>query len=121
MGASVATLVGLTSQKSYVLPPTCMIWAFILSDMTKTMPRRTIYLPDETEKAVRERAIPDESFSATIVRLLELAVQAEEEQAPLDYFGAGNSGLPDLGINAEKYLGLKPWGPGEGPGDEDRG
>jgi hypothetical protein len=98
-----------------------MIWAFILPEMTKTMPRRTIYLPDETEKAVRERAILDESFSATIVRLLEFGIQAEEDQPPLDYIGAGSSGLPDLGINAEKYLGLKPWGPGEGPGDEGPG
>lgn len=98
-----------------------MIWTFILPDMTRTMPRRTIYLPDQTEELVRERALPDESFSATIVRLLELGVQADEEHAPLDYFGAGRSGLPDLGINAEKYLGLKPWGPGEGPGDEDPG
>jgi len=85
------------------------------------MPRRTIYLPDQTEELVRERAILGESFSATVVRLLEFGVRAEEEQAPLDYFGAGRSGLPDLGINAEKYLGLKPWGPGEGPGDEGRG
>jgi hypothetical protein len=98
-----------------------MMSDFILSDMTKTMPRRTIYLPDETEKAVRERATLNESFSATIVRLLELGIQAEGDQPPLDYIGAGESGLPDLGINAEKYLGLKPWGPGEGPGDEDRG
>jgi hypothetical protein len=97
-----------------------MMSDFILQDMTKTMPRRTIYLPDETEKAVRERAILNESFSATIVRLLELGIQADENLPPLDYFGAGE-GPSDLGINAEKYLGLKPWGPGEGPSDEDPG
>lgn len=97
-----------------------MIWAFILPDMPETMPRRTIYLPEETEKAVRERAILDESFSATIVRLIEFGIQAEDDQPPLDYIGAGK-GPGDLGINAEKYLGLKPWGPGEGPGDEDPG
>jgi hypothetical protein len=97
-----------------------MIRGFILPDMPETMPRRTIYLPEETEKAVRERAILDESFSATIVRLLELGIQADENLPPLDYFGAGE-GPADLGVNAEKYLGLKPWGPGEGPEDEDPG
>lgn len=88
---------------------------------TRTMPRRTIYLPDGTEGLVRERSIPGESFSATIVRMLEFAAQEEDNLPPLDYIGAGRSGLPDLGINAEKYLGLKPWGPGEGPGDEGPG
>lgn len=98
-----------------------MIRVFILPNMTRTMPRRTIYIADETEELVRQRAIPGESFSATIVRLLELGMQAEDDQPPLDYIGAGSSGLPDLGINAEKYLGLKPWGPGKGPGDEGPG
>jgi len=86
---------------------------------TQTVPRKTIHLPDDAEQLVRERAREGESFSATIVRLVELGAREEERFVPLDYFGAGDSGLPDLGINAEKYLGLKPWGPGEGPADGD--
>jgi hypothetical protein len=83
--------------------------------MTQTVARRTIYLPDSVEAMVRERAAEGESFSGAIVRLVELGAREDEHQAPLDYIGSGRSGLPDLGINAEKYLGLKPWEPGEGP------
>lgn len=86
---------------------------------TQTVPRKTIYLPEDVEETVREHAVVGESFSATIVRLVELGAREDEHHVPLDYIRSGNSGLPDLGINAEKYLGLKPWGPGEGPGDED--
>lgn len=96
------------------------------------MPRRTVHLPDSTEKLVREHARGGESFSATIVRLVELGAaediefgpgDVQDEEFPLGYLGSGDSGLPGLGINAEKYLGLKPWGPGERPAgldDEDR-
>jgi hypothetical protein len=91
----------------------------------QAMPRRTIYLPDTTEELVREHAREGESFSATIVRLIELGVLGDEldaaldenEEFPLGYIGAGKGGPPDLAINAEKYLGLEPWGPGEGPSD----
>lgn len=87
------------------------------------MPRRTIYLPDTTEALIREHARDEDSFSATIVRLVELGAAedvdielepVDEEEFPLGYIGAGE-GPGDLGINAEKYLGLKPWGPGEKP------
>lgn len=84
------------------------------------MPRKTIYLPGDVEEVVREHALEGESFSATIVRLVELGAREDEHHVPLGYIGAGNSGLPDLGINAEKYLGLEPPGSGEGP-DEDPG
>lgn len=104
-----------------------MMWTFILNRMNKTqiMPRKTIYLSDTTEELVREHAREGESFSATIVRLIEDSVFREEldaaldegEEFPLGYIGAGEGGPPDLAINAEKYLGLKPWGPGEGPSD----
>ncbi|MEX0972070.1 MAG: hypothetical protein WDZ46_02280 [Solirubrobacterales bacterium] len=86
----------------------------------QAVPRRTIYIPHDAEELVRERAREGESFSATIVRLIELGARGDEQEISLDYIGAGESGLPDLGINNEKYLGLKPWGPGEGPGDADR-
>jgi len=85
---------------------------------TKALPRRTIYIPESAEELVRAHGREGESFSATIVRLAELGVREDESNVPLDYIGAGSSGLPDLGINAEKYLGLKPWDPGEEPDDE---
>jgi len=80
--------------------------------------RRTIYLPNTVEELVREQALEGESFSATIVRLVELAALTGSEEDWPDYIGAGDGGPRDLGINAEKYLGLKPWGPGEGPDDQ---
>lgn len=84
---------------------------------TQAVPRRTIYIPEDAEKLVRDRAREGESFSATIVRLAELGALEDEHDVPLDYIGSGE-GPGDLGINNEKYLGLKPWGPGEGPRDE---
>ena len=74
------------------------------------MPRKTIYLPEGAERLVHEHARDGESFSATVLRLIELGANAEDDQAPLEYFGSGE-GPGDLGVNAEKYLGLKPWGP----------
>lgn len=99
-----------------------MILDVILACMNQaqTMPRRTIYIPESTEELVRAHGREGESFSATIVRLVELGVREDEQGAPLDYIGSGE-GPGDLGMNAEKYLGLKPWGPGEGPADEDLG
>lgn len=86
--------------------------------MTQTVARRTVYLPDSIEALVREHAREGESFSATLVRLVELgALTGNEEDWP-DYIGSGE-GPGDLSINAEKYLGIKPWGPGEGPRDQD--
>ena len=100
-------------------------------DQIQTMPRKTIYIPDSVAQLVRDHAREGESFSATVVRLIELGAlddepftgSVDESKFPLGYIGAGEGGPPDLSINAEKYLGLKPWGPGEGPskgaGDED--
>ncbi len=88
------------------------------------MPRKTIYLPDGAKRLVHEHAREGESFSATVLRLIELGAAedvefgpADEEELPLGYIGAGKGGPPDLSINAEKYLGLEPWGPGEAPSD----
>jgi hypothetical protein len=99
-----------------------MIEAFILACVNRIslMPRRTIYLPESAEKLVREQMREGESFSATVVRLIERGALDEGLRVPLSYVGAGD-GPGDLGINAEKYLGLKPWRPGEGPADEGPG
>jgi hypothetical protein len=74
-------------------------------------------MPVGIEKLVREQAREKESFSATIVRLIELGAQAGDRDNWPEWIGSGE-GPGDLGINAEKYLGIKPWGPGEGPGDQ---
>jgi predicted CopG family antitoxin len=87
--------------------------------VSQTMPRKTIYIPESTARLVEEHARESESFSAAVVRLIELGAREDGDFAPLDYFGAGE-GPGDLGVNAEKYLGLKPWGPGEEPGDGNR-
>ena len=97
-----------------------MIEAFILSGMTRTMARRTIYLPDSIEDLLHEHAYEGESLSATIVRLIELGALDDDRESWPDYIGSGE-GPGDLGINAEKYLGLKPWGPGEKPGGQNPG
>jgi hypothetical protein len=88
--------------------------------MTKTMARRTIYLPDGIEELVRAQAQEGESFSATLVRLIELGALGDDESERPDWIGSFE-GPGDLGINAEKYLGIKPWGPGEGPRDQSPG
>lgn len=85
--------------------------------MTRTMARRTIYLPDSIEDLLREQAHEGESLSATIVRLIELGALTPDEEDWPDWIGSFE-GPGDLGINAEKYLGLKPWGPGEKPGGQ---
>jgi hypothetical protein len=82
--------------------------------MPQIMPRRTIYLPESVENLVRKQALDNESFSATTVRLIELgALNADKEDWP-EWIGS-IEGPGDWGINFEKYIGLKPWGPGEGP------
>ena len=85
--------------------------------MTQTVPRRTIHLPESIEALVREHAREGESFSATIVRLVELGALTPDKEDWPDWIGSFE-GPGDLGINAEKYLGLKPWGPDEKPGDQ---
>lgn len=88
--------------------------------MTQTVARRTIYLPDSIEELVREHSLEGESFSSTIVRLVELGALDDERSSWPEWIGSGE-GPGDLGINAEKYLGLKPWEPNEGPGDQSSG
>lgn len=61
---------------------------------------------------------PGESFSATVARLIVSASPHldDDDDSAFEWIGSFE-GPGDLSINAEKYLGLKPWGPGEKPGD----
>jgi hypothetical protein len=65
--------------------------------------RRTIYLPDSVEKLVRDQQQDDETFSATIVRLLQMGTRMAGHKHVPPYV-ASFDGPGDLGINAEKYL-----------------
>jgi len=88
--------------------------------MTQTVARRTIYIPDSIEDLVRKHSLEGESFSATIVRLVELGALDDDRESWPEWIGSFE-GPGDLGINLEKYLGIKPWGPGEGPRDQSPG
>lgn len=68
------------------------------------MVRRTVTLPEAVDKRVRELARDGESFSAAVARLVEEGMRAIGEGRVLSYVGIGDSGLGDLGLNAEKYL-----------------
>jgi hypothetical protein len=67
------------------------------------MARRTIYLPESVEKLARENAREDESFSATVARLIEAGARVAGTNDFPDWMGAGE-GPEDLGLNHEKYL-----------------
>jgi hypothetical protein len=64
--------------------------------------RRTINLPDATEKRARAAALEDESFSATVARLIALGLDATDRTPP-SYVATGE-GPTDLGRRAEEYL-----------------
>lgn len=78
--------------------------------MTQTVARRTIYMPKAVEELVLKNAREGESFSAAAARMVEQGAVAEDKENRPDWIGSGE-GPGDLGINAEKYLGLKPWEP----------
>jgi hypothetical protein len=66
------------------------------------MVRKTITLPESTVELVRGAARVGESFSATVVRLLDEQARSTEARMP-SYVGSGE-GPPDLSIRAEEYL-----------------
>ncbi len=71
--------------------------------MAHEMPRRTIYIPESTEKRVRALADEGESFSAAVTRLLEAGARAVEGRRIPGFVGSGE-GPSDLGRRAEEYL-----------------
>lgn len=71
--------------------------------MARTMARRTVYLPESVERLARESAREDESFSATVARLIEAGARAGDAPRMPSYVGSGQ-GPEDLGLNSEKYL-----------------
>ena len=68
------------------------------------MPRRTISIPESTDKLVRELAHEGESFSAAVTRLIELGASAAEGRKVPSYVGVADGPPDDLGLRAEEYL-----------------
>lgn len=67
------------------------------------MPRRTISISQKTDQLVRDLAGEDESFSATVTRLIEAGAKAAEGARVPSYVGSG-TGPADLSARAEDYL-----------------
>lgn len=68
------------------------------------MTRRTISLPDRLAEKIEKVARKEKrSFSGAVARLVEEALRRRKPPVYRS-LGAGESGLPDLGENAEKYL-----------------
>jgi hypothetical protein len=83
-----------------------MMLAFILTEMTAPMPRRTIHISESTEKRVRELAHEGESFSAAVSRLIEAGALAIEGGRTPSYVGTGDreDAPTDLGRRLEHYM-----------------
>jgi len=77
-----------------------MMSTFIL----KSMPRRTIHIPESTDALVRELAEDGESFSAAVTRLIEAGAAATEGKHPPRYVGIAGGPRDELGRRAERYL-----------------
>jgi hypothetical protein len=65
--------------------------------------RRAVNLPESTDKLVRELATENESFSATVTRLIEAGARSLGGAKPPRYVASGE-GPTDLGRRAEHYL-----------------
>lgn len=113
-----AGLVRLTLQKISFLRTIGMLGSLTLTEqMTKTMARKPDTARLTWDELLDKHSRESDSLSDTISRMLESGdLEADKENWP-SWIGAGSSGLGDLGLNAEKYLGIKPWGPGEKPGE----
>lgn len=64
--------------------------------------RRTVNLPDAIDRLVELASEEGESYSATVTRLLEDAIERDEDTVP-DWIGSAD-GPDDLGRRAEEYL-----------------
>jgi hypothetical protein len=84
--------------------------------MTQTMARRTTRQPESFDELLRKHAQEGESLSETILRLVESGALEDDRATWPDWIGSFE-GPGDLSVNVEKYLGIKPWGPGEKPGE----
>lgn len=83
--------------------------------MTQTMARRTTN-PESFDELIRKHTREGEPLSAAFARLIESGDLDQGKENWPDWIGS-IEGPGDLSINAEKYLGLKPWGPDEQPGE----
>ena len=79
--------------------------AFIHPTTTEpTMPRKTIHMQEDVVQTVRDCAREEESFSATVSRLIEAGARIQRGKKPPEFIGAAEGGPTDLGRRAETYL-----------------
>jgi hypothetical protein len=79
-----------------------MISEVILTRSSKVV-RRTVTLPESIDSLVRELSEEEESFSATVTRLIEAGAKSIRSGRRPSYVGTGD-GPEDLGRRAEYYL-----------------
>lgn len=84
--------------------------------MTETMARKPDTNRLSWDELLDKHTREGDSLSDTIVRMFESGDLAYDKEELPDWMGSFE-GPGDLGINAEKYLGIKPWDPGEEPGE----
>jgi hypothetical protein len=65
--------------------------------------RKTITLPESAVETVNQLAADGESFSATVVRLIEEGARSMGQQRIPSYVGSGE-GPPDLSLRVDEYL-----------------
>jgi hypothetical protein len=67
--------------------------------------RRTISLSDLLDEQVKSQALPGESYSATVARLLEEGIRVVQGRQPPAYIGAWKDGPSGhVGRDYEEYL-----------------
>lgn len=68
------------------------------------MTRRTVNLPESTDRRIRECALEGESYSATTTRLVEVGIGTATGGKQRPSYVASGEGPGDLGRLAEEYL-----------------
>jgi len=76
-----------------------------MDDGGRLLKRRTISLPEGVDALIRELALPDEAYSATVARLVEEGAKAARGKRPPAFVGVADGDVPvDLSVRAEHYL-----------------
>ena len=69
------------------------------------MARRTVSLPDSVDALIRDSALPGESYSGTVARLVEAGARSDRRKKPPGFIGVADVEVPeDLSRRTEKYL-----------------
>ena len=69
------------------------------------MKRRTVSLPEGVDALIRDLALPGESYSATVARLIEDGAKAARSNKPPGFVGVADGDAPeDLSLRVEAEL-----------------